>query len=118
MDKAKASEITISVTGGMRINKSKWRPSLVPTSLKKAVATVLWNSADVNGGKYPVNNWKKGLSWTDTMDSLERHMEAFKNGEDLDPESGLPHVWHIATNSAFLVEYFEKHKQLDDRYKP
>jgi len=24
-----------------------------------------------------------------------------------DPESGLPHIWHVATNIAFLIEMEE-----------
>jgi hypothetical protein len=40
----------------------------------------------------------------EVMDSLLRHLMALKNGEVLDPESGLPHVHHVMFNSAVLVE--------------
>lgn len=118
MSRPKEEILSVATTGGLRFNANKLKLSLVPSSLKRAIASVLQTSAKEFGGKYPMHNWRLGLPWTDTMDSLERHLEAFKDGEDLDPDSGLPHVYHIACNAAFLVEYYEKHKALDDRFKP
>ena len=34
---------------------------------------------------------------------LLRHLMAYQAGERRDPESGMPHLWHVATNAAFLV---------------
>ena len=36
--------------------------------------------------------------------SLYRHWLAYLRGEKYDLESGLPHLWHLACNAAFLIE--------------
>ena len=37
-------------------------------------------------------------------DALYRHWLAYLKGEQCDQESGLPHLWHLACNAAFLIE--------------
>lgn len=54
------------------------------------------------GGKH---GWK---ALPDAVDRYEaamfRHQLAKARGEILDPESGLPHSWHIACNALFLAQ--------------
>jgi len=36
--------------------------------------------------------------------ALYRHLEAWRDGEEVDTESSMPHLWHAMTNLAFLIE--------------
>lgn len=96
-----------------RYNEGKVRFSLVPVRAHRAWAEVLTFGAK----KYSDDNWRKGLKYRGVLDSLERHLVAFKDGENLDPESRLSHLAHIMCNAGFLIEYLESHPELDDRFK-
>jgi len=109
--------MTISATGGFRENKNKPRLGLCPWQLMQAVSEVIWRSSLEGGGKYPMNNWRKGLSWRDTADCALRHLTRWLDGEDYDPESNLPTLWHVACNVAFLVVFRITHPEMDDRVK-
>lgn len=84
----------------VKADAGKLRPTLVPVSLVRAVAatrgygTVKYGSAD---------NWKK-VEVERYKNALYRHWLAYLDGEKCDKESGLPHLWHLATNVAFLIE--------------
>lgn len=99
--------------GAVRSNKGKTEISQLPPAAVRAIATVMMMGEE----KYGKHNWRKGLSYTSVCDSLLRHVFAFLDGEDLDPESGLNHMAHAATNAAFLLQYISDGKEgLDDRY--
>lgn len=67
--------------------------------------------------KYGEHNWERGMEWSRMIASLERHINAFKRGEDFDDESGLPHMAHAATNALMLLEYHRLHPMGDDRQR-
>lgn len=56
-----------------------------------------------------------GFNYSTIIASLERHIAAFKMGQDLDEESGLNHLAHAAVNLMFLHTYSLCEKGIDDR---
>lgn len=67
--------------------------------------------------KYHAHNWRKGFLWSRPLAAAMRHLGAFNDGEDKDPESGLSHLAHAACNLLFLIEFEKHHPELDDRFK-
>lgn len=79
----------------------KPRPTLVPPSLMEAVTAV----REYGCSKYHApDNWRR-VEPQRYRDALYRHWLAYlKNPDACDSESGLPHLWHLACNAAFLIE--------------
>lgn len=98
---------------GIRENEGKLKWSLVSWSALAPMVRVLMYGST----KYDAHNWKKGLKYTETCESLQRHLNAFIEGEDDDKESKISHVGHIMCNAMFLSYMFLFRKDLDDRYK-
>lgn len=65
--------------------------------------------------KYGRDNWRQGMEWGRLIDAALRHVLAFKEGHDFDPETGLHHLAHARCCMAFLIEYYITHPELDDR---
>ncbi len=83
-----------------KADQGKVRPTLVPPSLVMAVACV----REYGCRKYKdPENWRK-VEPQRYRDALYRHFLAYLSGEKYDEESGLPHLWHMACNVAFLVD--------------
>lgn len=70
----------------------------------------LWLLAEHYGkgaNKYSDDNWRKGYSWRLSFSALQRHLQQFWNGENIDDETGSQHLiaaaWHCFTMSYFLT---------------
>lgn len=103
----------LSTGKGLRFNAGKSRVDLISPVFLKGLADVLTFGAK----KYAPHNWRKGLSWTETVASAQRHLLAFLSGEDIDEESGLPHIDMLACNVMFLSAMQKLNFGTDDRYK-
>lgn len=83
-----------------KADAGKPRPTLVPVSLIEAVASI----REYGVAKYhDPDNWTK-VEPQRYRDAMFRHWLAYLKGEELDLESGLPHLHHCACNLAFLIE--------------
>lgn len=91
----------------VKADDGKIRPKLVPVSLIKAVAEV----REYGCRKYhDPENWRQ-VERERYENALYRHWLAYLNGEITDSESGLPHLWHLACNVAFLIEMEESENE-------
>jgi hypothetical protein len=70
---------------------------------------------DYGRRKYAAWNWIKGQAWSIPIGSAMRHLLAIQRGEELDPESGLPHAGHAACNVIMLLWYIDHYPEGDDR---
>lgn len=98
---------------GLRYNQGKNRLDLLPTFAINDMAKVI----TIGSEKYAVNNWRKGMKWSNVIASLKRHLLALESGEDFDSESGLLHASHLLCNAAFLNEYYYIAPEYDDRFR-
>ena len=85
----------------IKADKGKPQLHLVPTEIINCIARV----REYGTKKYKSqDNWKKGEKDRYT-DALFRHLLKYvEDNNSVDEESGLPHLWHIACNVAFLCE--------------
>jgi len=99
---------------GKKFDESKVRTDLVPISIICGVASVLTFGAN----KYGDRNWEQGIKYGRVWGALLRHLYAWWEGEQEDPESGLPHLWHAASCLSFIIHYEtypNRYTSFDDR---
>lgn len=105
--------LALARSQGQKADAGKLPVGLISTTALRKLAAVLQFGAQ----KYAAHNWRKGIEWQRTIDAALRHLMAYNNGEDIDPESGLSHAAHAMCNLMFLLEWEETHRDLDNRYK-
>lgn len=99
---------------GLKFDDQKIPLQLIPGNALLEVGKVLGYGAR----KYAAHNWRAGLAYSRLMGACLRHATAFNEGEDLDPETGLSHIAHLATEALFLLEFITKNSaHLDDRFR-
>jgi Domain of unknown function (DUF5664) len=99
--------------GALKFDSDKMPVNLLSTEALMQTAAVLKFGAD----KYAEHNWRAGFAWSRPLAAAMRHIMAFNDGEDKDPESGLSHLAHAMCCIMFLLEFEKTHRELDDRYK-
>lgn len=67
--------------------------------------------------KYADHNWRLGYDWSKSYSAAQRHMNSFWAGEDMDPETQVPHVINAAFHMFALATYLTEHPELDDRFE-
>lgn len=102
--------VTDPKSGGQKGYKSA-RFDLIPSRPHWLLARVYGFGAK----KRADNNWAKGFAYGGSIGAMERHLQAFKGGYFINPESGLPHLMHAAWHCYTLVEFVLSGIGTDDR---
>jgi len=84
-----------------KADSGKLRLSLVPTEIIRNIAVI----REYGNKKYgDPENWRT-VEVERYRDAAYRHLLAYiDDPASVDDESGLPHLWHLACNVAFLCE--------------
>jgi hypothetical protein len=96
---------------GKKFDDDKLRMDLLSIQAIEGIAEILTFGAK----KYGDRNWEKGLNYSRVFAALLRHLFAWWQGEDIDPESGLHHIDHVACNAHFLQHFIKTISGLDNR---
>ena len=90
-----------------KADQGKPHPSYVPVALIEGVMAV----REIGTKKYgDPDNWKQVEPERYHQAMLRHILAAWNDPYKIDPESGLPHIAHVATNIAFLLEMKEEKK--------
>lgn len=91
----------------IKADAGKPKLSLVPTEIINCIARV----REFGNKKYKDSNSWKRVEKERYIDAMFRHLLKYVNdNKSVDEESGLPHLYHLACNVAFLCE-MEKEKE-------
>lgn len=87
--------------------------SLLPKSAKDGIARAFMYGEQ----KYGRYNYLGGMDWTRVIAAADRHLTAFNDGQDIDDESKLNHLFHAGACISMLIEYYTKNLGNDNRFK-
>ncbi|ORA77163.1 hypothetical protein BST28_18755 [Mycolicibacter kumamotonensis] len=102
--------INTSPTGGQKAGNDE-RYDLIPAEPLRLLA----RHYGVGAKKYDDHNWRRGYDWKLSFAALNRHLWQFWSGEDIDTETGSPHIIAVAWHAFALAEFMDTHPAYDSR---
>lgn len=96
---------------GMKFDGEKVRMDLLPPEAIRTVAKIFTFGAN----KYGDHNWREGINHSRLYAAVQRHLNSYWSGEDLDPESGETHLAHAVCGLLMMMSLDPE--KYDDRYK-
>jgi hypothetical protein len=104
----------VTLPEGTKDDGDKVRLDLIAPEFITATAEILTFGV----AKYEEHNWKKGIKYQRIYRACMGHLIAWYCGEELDEETGKPHLWHASCCLMFLIYYTTYPKafsKFDDR---
>lgn len=96
---------------GVKADAGKQQFDMIPWDLVSDENAV-WR---VGAAKYSPNQWRNGMPLSQPFNALLRHAFALMNGQDNDPETGLPHTGHMLCCIRMMQNTLKYYPELDDR---
>lgn len=95
-------------------DNDKPKMNLLPSNALLGIAKVMTYGAK----KYNSYNYKLGygLDWDRIYSACQRHLTAWNAGEDLDKESGQPHLYHAGCCIMMLIDLVDSKIGKDTRF--
>jgi len=102
-------------TEAIKNDIDKTRMDLLPPKALEGIAKIFTFGAK----KYNDHNYKngKGLDWDRPYAACMRHLNAWNDGEDIDPESGKSHLYHAGCCIMMLIDLVDSNIGDDKRYE-
>ena len=112
-DRPKHQDVTSKLTNP----KDAIGSTKLPLHLWPETASILGAMALLDGAlKYGRANWRHdGARASIYFDACRRHLNKWFEGEDTDPDSGLPHLAHALASLAIIVDAEAMGELVDDR---
>ncbi len=96
------------------IGATKTPLHLIPPVAMEQQAWAHKNGAD----KYQPFNWRTAnVCMTTYIAAMQRHINAFRDGEDCAPDSGIHHLAHVAASCNIILDAAAAGTLVDDRFK-
>jgi len=92
--------------------RSKPQLALMPVRAMEPVARVM----ELGAAKYGAYNWRHvPIGLMAYLHALRRHLDAVIDNQDTDPESGAPHLAHVAATAMIVLDAAAAGTLVDDR---
>lgn len=90
-----------------------------PLHLLPAMTSIFGAMACLDGAnKDGAYHWRENpISLMEHLGAVERHIARMKDGENVDPKSGVPHLGHIIAIAGILLDAEACETRIDDRPK-
>jgi len=101
-------------TEAVKSDKDKTRMDLLPPKALEGIAKIFTFGAK----KYNDYNYKngEGLDWSRPYAAMIRHLNAWNDGEDKDPETGQSHLYHAGCCIMMLIDLVDSEIGKDTRF--
>lgn len=120
-DDAMRAEVRQTSDSGAQKGSKRARFDMIPTD----ALTILAEHYGIGAEKYQpvvndehpngIDNWRLGYQWSLSYAAMQRHATQFWGGEDIDQETGSPHLAAVAWHALAML-HWSLNDELKDKY--